>query len=83
MVLCEEDSTTNGGLLRIYVRDRIEQGVPGVKITVIWSGGTDTFFTGLKPEFDPGYADFHSSLGHLDMVFIYMGNDCHDADLLA
>ncbi len=63
VVLCEEDSTIKGGLLRIYVRDRLEQGVPGVKITVIWSGGTDTFFTGLKPEFDPGYADFQMEPG--------------------
>ncbi len=63
VVLCEADDATNGGLLRIYVRDRLEQGIPGVKITVIWSGGTDTFFTGLKPEFDPGYADFQMEPG--------------------
>ncbi len=57
VILCD-DNTANGGLLRIYVRDRLDQGVPGVKITVIWSGGEDTFFTGFKPEIDPGYADF-------------------------
>jgi hypothetical protein len=57
VVLCD-DNVTNGGLLRIYVRDRLDVGVPGVKITVIWSGGEDTLFTGFKPEIDPGYADF-------------------------
>ena len=53
--LCDN---TNGGLLRIYVRDRLEVGVPGVEISVTWPGGKDKFFTGFKPEIDPGYADF-------------------------
>jgi hypothetical protein len=56
VVLCED--TASGGLLRVYVRDRLGAGVPGVKIDVIWSGGQDAFFTGFKPEIDPGYADF-------------------------
>ena len=53
--LCDN---TNGGLLRIYVRDRLGAGMPGVKISVTWPGGKDEFFTGFKPEIDPGYADF-------------------------
>jgi hypothetical protein len=52
------DNSGKGGLLRIYVRDRLGDGVPGVEVSVIWPGGRDTFFTGFKPEFDPGYADF-------------------------
>ncbi len=55
VVLCDN---TIGGLLRIYVRDRLGVGVPGVEIAVNWNGGRDTFFTGFKPEVDPGYADF-------------------------
>lgn len=55
MVLCDN---TSGGLLRIYVRDRLGVGVPGVEISLSWAGGDDTFFTGFKPEIDPGYADF-------------------------
>jgi hypothetical protein len=51
-------NNTNGGLLRIYVRDRLGAGVPGVEVSVSWPGGKDTFFTGFKPEVDPGYADF-------------------------
>jgi hypothetical protein len=46
----------------IYVRDQDGQGVPQVGIKVSWSGeeleGEEIFFTGLKPEVDPGYADF-------------------------
>jgi len=34
-----------------------------VQITVTWSGGQDTFFTGFKPEIDPGYADFQMEPG--------------------
>lgn len=55
VVLCDEN---NGGLLRIYVRDRLGVGVPGVEIAVSWAGGEDKLFTGFKPEIDPGYADF-------------------------
>jgi len=53
--LCDN---TNDGLLRIYVRDRLGAGVPGVEIKVTWPGGQDKFFTGFKPDVDPGYADF-------------------------
>ena len=53
--LCDN---TNGGLLRIYVRDRLGVGVPGAAIRISWPGGEDRFFTGFKPEIDPGYADF-------------------------
>jgi hypothetical protein len=61
VVLC--DDTSKGGLLRIYVRDRLGAGVPGVEIAIIWSGGKDTFFTGFKPEVDSGYADFQMERG--------------------
>jgi hypothetical protein len=40
------------------VRDEAGKGVPGVQILVNWPGGEDRFFTGFKPEADPGYADF-------------------------
>lgn len=61
VVLCEENAT-NGGLLRIYVRDRLDAGVAGVEISVTWSGGQDSFFTGFNPEIDPGYADFQMDM---------------------
>ena len=56
-VLCDTDSA-NGGLLKIYIRDRLGIGVPGVELQIIWPGGDDTLFTGFKPDIDPGYADF-------------------------
>jgi hypothetical protein len=55
MVACD---SANGGLLKIYIRDRLGVGVTGVEIQVSWPGGRDTLFTGFKPEIDPGYADF-------------------------
>lgn len=51
------DPTTDG-LLRVYVRDAAGVGIPGVQVLVNWPGGEDKFFTGFKPEVDPGYADF-------------------------
>lgn len=63
--LCDN---TNGGLLRIYVRDRLGAGVPGVEISVSWPGGKDNFFTGFKPENDPGYADFQMKAGETYQV---------------
>jgi hypothetical protein len=61
VVLCE--NTGSGGLLRVYVRDRLGAGVPGVEITITWPGGKDNFFTGFKPAVDPGYADFQMEPG--------------------
>jgi hypothetical protein len=65
VALCDN---SNEGLLRIYVRDRLGAGVPGVEIKVSWAGGTDRFFTGFKPEIDPGYADFNMERGELYRV---------------
>ena len=46
------------GLIAILVTDENGDGIPGVAVRVDWSGGSDTFYTGLKPDVDPGYADF-------------------------
>jgi hypothetical protein len=59
---------TTSGLLRVYVRDSEGQGVPGVQILVNWPGGEDRFFTGFKPEADPGYADFEMEPGEVYQV---------------
>jgi hypothetical protein len=66
VVLCNDGP--NGGLLRVYVRDRLGQGVSGVEILITWSGGRDRFFTGFKPEVDPGYADFQMEPGQLYQI---------------
>lgn len=65
-MLCNDGP--NGGLLRIYVRDRLGIGVSGVEILITWSGGRDRFFTGFKPEIDPGYADFQMEPGQLYQI---------------
>lgn len=64
-VLC--DPAANG-LLRVYAREGSGKGVPGVQILVNWPGGEDRFFTGFKPEVDPGYADFEMEPGEVYQV---------------
>jgi hypothetical protein len=61
VVLCDDGD--GEGLLRVYVRDRLGTGAPGVAINISWSGGQDTFFTGFKPDVDPGFADFQMEPG--------------------
>jgi hypothetical protein len=49
--------------IQVFVFDAAGAPVPGVEILVTWAGGQDTFFTGLKPEFGLGYADFEMTEG--------------------
>lgn len=49
--------------LQIEVMDAGGAPVPGVEIIVLWDGGEDHFFTGLKPDLGLGYADFVMSQG--------------------
>jgi hypothetical protein len=46
------------GLLQIEVADGNGDPVPGMRLTVTWQGGSDVFYTGLKPDLGDGYADF-------------------------
>jgi len=59
-----------GGRILVYIRDEEEQGLPSVRITISWSEGEDDFFTGLKPEEDPGYADFAMQQGIMYNVIV-------------
>ncbi len=52
------DPALGKGLMMVYVWDANGNELAGVEITVSWEGGEDRFFTGLKPEFGLGYADF-------------------------
>ena len=45
-------------LLQIQITDKLEQPVAGVLVIVTWLGGEERFYTGLKPEQGPGYADY-------------------------
>jgi len=50
-------------LLQIEVADANGDPVPGMRLTVTWQGGSDTFYTGLKPDLGAGYADFEMTPG--------------------
>lgn len=50
-------------LIQVQAYDAAGQGVPAVEVVVTWEGGENHFFTGLKPEFGPGYADFSLTPG--------------------
>jgi hypothetical protein len=61
VVLSREESCDRGpqeGLIMVEVRNKKRQPIEGQEIIVSWSGGEESFFTGLKPEINNGYADF-------------------------
>jgi hypothetical protein len=45
------------GRIAVWVQDVAGNGLAGVEIVASWSTGQDRFFTGLRPEQGPGYAD--------------------------
>lgn len=52
------DAARQQNQIQILVLDAAGHGIPGVKALVVWDTGQDIFFTGLKPELGPGFADF-------------------------
>jgi hypothetical protein len=52
------DPKLENGLLQVEVRNAAGAPVSGVRVDVTWGGGQDSFFTGLFPLVDAGYADF-------------------------
>jgi hypothetical protein len=51
-------SERDGDYILVYVQDENERGVAGVEVLVTGPNVQDSFFTGLKPEVDSGFADF-------------------------
>jgi hypothetical protein len=51
------------GVIEVFVQDFGSVGLPGQPVRVRWDGGQSRFFTGLKPERGPGYADFQMDEG--------------------
>jgi hypothetical protein len=51
------------GTIVVRVRDAGGTGMAGVKVAVSWATGQDRFYTGLRPELGPGYADLQMSPG--------------------
>lgn len=46
------------GRIEVLVQQADGSGVPGIAVSVLEDQQAETFFTGLKPQRDPGYADF-------------------------
>ena len=54
---------TLSGIIEVFVQDFGSVGIAGQPVRVRWTGGQDTFFTGLKPERGAAYADFQMEAG--------------------
>lgn len=52
------DSPGSTPQIQLLVLDASGNGAPGIQARVVWDGGQDRFYTGLKPELGQGYADF-------------------------
>jgi hypothetical protein len=59
--LCDPSLTTP--LIQVETFDAASQPVPGVEVVVSWDGGENHFYTGVKSEVSPGYADFDMTPG--------------------
>lgn len=59
--LCAEPGAP--GEIAVWVQDAAGNELAGVEVVASWSGGQDRFFTGLRPDKGPGYADFEMSPG--------------------
>ncbi len=51
------------GKIIVRVRDVDGNGMAGVKVAASWTTGQDRFYTGLRPELGPGYADLQMDRG--------------------
>lgn len=51
------------GTIEITVQDTDGAGIPGIPVEVSTDTGKDDFFTGLKSERGPGYADYQMTAG--------------------
>jgi hypothetical protein len=77
---CDPDGPQ--GLLMVEVRNKKRQPIEGQEIIIRWSNGEESFFTGLKPEINDGYADFVMQQNTLYSVRLASGGEPAD-DLAA
>jgi hypothetical protein len=59
----------------VYIFNAANQPVPGVEIVVSWDGREEHFFSGLKPEFGLGYADFEMQPGTVYKLQLASGSE--------
>ncbi|MDH3943837.1 MAG: hypothetical protein OEV06_07090 [Anaerolineae bacterium] len=84
--VCDPDLP--GPLIQVFVLDATRQPVPGVEVVVRWDGEEDRFFTGLKIEVGPGYADFSMEPGVEYSLSLVLGDQpvtglaTHECDIV-
>lgn len=83
------DPKVTSGLLQVEVHNAADAPVSGVRVDVTWGSGQDSFFTGLFPLMDAGYADFIMTSGVTynlqigeggELVSKIAAPDCKDTD---
>lgn len=52
------DPLQTAPMIQVYARNQAGESLSGVEMIVSWEDGEQHFYTGLKPEVDPGYADY-------------------------
>ena len=62
------DPAVEDGLIQVWVQDGDGNPLPGIKVTVAWQGGEESFYTGLKTQVGPGYADYRMGEGYTYLV---------------
>jgi hypothetical protein len=55
------DPNLPDGLLQVIVLSASRRQIPGAEVDISWENGEEKFFTGLKPDFGTGYADYKMS----------------------
>lgn len=69
------DPNLPDGLLQVLVLNRSRRQLPGIEIVITWDGGSERFFTGLKPELGNGYADYLMTASTTYTVQLATGSD--------
>ena len=84
-IIC--NTSYSESLIQVEVFDAEGEPISNARITVTWSTGQDTFFTGFYPEISLGYADFTMTpetiyslkVGNIgEMVTDLMASECTD-----
>ena len=69
------DPNLPNGLLQVLVLSSNRRQIAGVEIDIIWDGGEEQFFTGLKPELGNGYADYLMTPDVIYSIQLARGSD--------
>jgi hypothetical protein len=67
------DQSLGGPLIQVMAQNAARDQISGIEVIVNWEGGENHFFTGLKPELGPGYADFTMTPGEVYTLHLAEG----------